>query len=221
MNILKLFVPAAIIAASLSALPAHAIELSDIVDRGRDSNWDRGDNDNYSWRTYHGSIPSNAVVGGREAGRTLYICQARYMDGVHPGKLVDGRCNITWGGTEIQQKHFRILVSDNLRWRSVRDGRIPSSAIAGGGERGQPLYVCQARYSGGIHPGKVFDGSCHIGYNGRDIARPDFRILVPGRGNNDWSDFDDRYDNDGMGSRPGSGMGSSAPGMGATPPAAK
>ncbi|CAN5385450.1 hypothetical protein BH10PSE19_BH10PSE19_03090 [soil metagenome] len=233
MNVLKLLLPTVVVAMGMTALPVHAIELSDVVnsisgsrDSDRDSDWDRGrdrdrDSDNYSWRTYHGSVPRDAISGGREASRTLYICQARYMDGTHPGKLVDGRCNITWGGAEVQQKHFRVLVGDGLRWRLVRGDRIPSAAIAGGNERGQPLYICQARYSGGIHPGKVFDNSCHIGYNGRDIARQEFRVLVPGRGSNDWSEFDDRNDDDGIGSRPGSSMGAGAPAMGAKPPAAK
>ena len=48
-----------------------------------------------------GSVPSNAVVGGTEPGRTLYVCRASYNGGTHPGKWIAGRCNIGWGGREI------------------------------------------------------------------------------------------------------------------------
>ena len=48
-----------------------------------------------------GSVPSNAVAGGSEPGRTLYVCRASYNGGTHPGKWIAGRCNIGWGGREV------------------------------------------------------------------------------------------------------------------------
>jgi hypothetical protein len=45
---------------------------------------------------------SGAVVGGVERGAKLVVCRARYNKGVHPGKLLAGKCNIGWGGREIQ-----------------------------------------------------------------------------------------------------------------------
>lgn len=40
-----------------------------------------------------GSIPANAVVGGRENDRDLYVCRASYEGGLHPGKIISGNCN--------------------------------------------------------------------------------------------------------------------------------
>jgi hypothetical protein len=45
---------------------------------------------------------SGAVVGGVERGVKLVVCRARHNNGVHPGKLLAGKCNIGWGGREIQ-----------------------------------------------------------------------------------------------------------------------
>lgn len=50
------------------------------------------------------------VIGGKERGRTLPICRAKYKSGTHPGKVVAGKCNIGWGGKEIVLKKFEVLV---------------------------------------------------------------------------------------------------------------
>ncbi|HEX2955939.1 MAG TPA: DM9 repeat-containing protein [Chitinispirillaceae bacterium] len=58
----------------------------------------------------NGAVPSNAVVGGHEPGRDLYVCRAAYHGGVHPGKLVGNCCNIGWGGREIMLLNYEVLV---------------------------------------------------------------------------------------------------------------
>jgi hypothetical protein len=65
---------------------------------------------------------SHMLLGGHEAdGRPLYVCRANYIEqlrydepivgsfgtqgtldhGVHPGKLVAGKCDVEWGGREL------------------------------------------------------------------------------------------------------------------------
>lgn len=61
------------------------------------------------WRRNRGFIPPNAVPGGYEKGHPLYICRTHFRNGVYPGKIVDGRCNIGYGGREYVQPNFRIL----------------------------------------------------------------------------------------------------------------
>ncbi|MBS1806679.1 MAG: DUF3421 domain-containing protein [Acidobacteria bacterium] len=46
------------------------------------------------------------IVGAESNGQPLYLCSAAYQNGTHPGKIVNGKCNITWGGSEISQASF-------------------------------------------------------------------------------------------------------------------
>ncbi|MEQ8195313.1 MAG: DUF3421 domain-containing protein [Rhodospirillales bacterium] len=62
-----------------------------------------------------GKMPGNAYVGGSEAARKLFVCRARFGQGgnvgIHPGKAVDGRCHIGWGGREIPLPVFEVMVA--------------------------------------------------------------------------------------------------------------
>jgi uncharacterized protein DUF3421 len=129
---------------------------------------------------YNG-IPPTAFVGGSEAGRYLFVCRSVYNNGTHPGKVVDGRCNITWGGQELQMQMFEWLVGvpATAQWvHNTLDGSPPPHAFVGGQEPGRLLYVC--RDAGvrididvipGWFPGKLVDGSCNYGYGGKEYQR--------------------------------------------------
>jgi len=132
------------------------------------------------WAPYRGVIPRRAISGGYENGHNLAICRTRYRGGIHPGKVVSGNCNITYAGREISQANFRILVGKQrqLHWADAIPGRVPRTAVVGGFERGHPLYICHGRYFGGVHPGKVVQGNCNIGYGGREIYLRNYQILA-------------------------------------------
>lgn len=126
-------------------------------------------------------LPMNAVVGGSQPvpRATLYICRANYRGGVHPGKLYHGRCNIGWGGEEISLTQYQVLTSRvSLGWVADSFGGIPTNAIAGGYQHDGPLYICQARFHGGLHPGKVVGENCNIGWGGREEIIPHYNVLV-------------------------------------------
>lgn len=127
-------------------------------------------------------LPSQAVLGGGEnqPPRMLYVCRASYQGGMHPGKIVDGNCNIGWGGEEVRLPRYQVLVSNSqrYRWFPANYGSFPTNAVDGGFENGQRLFICQANWNGGVHPGKVFAGNCNIGYGGKEIAIPNYNILV-------------------------------------------
>ncbi|MCB0642305.1 MAG: DUF3421 domain-containing protein, partial [Phaeodactylibacter sp.] len=62
-------------------------------------------------------------------------------------------------------------------------GSIPSTAVVGGTENGQNLYIGRATHSNGtVHPGKVFrsgyDYICNYGYGGKEVVAKSFEILV-------------------------------------------
>lgn len=131
------------------------------------------------WR--NSSLPRDVVVGGNQPNSpyTLYVCRGNYRGGVHPGKLVGKTCNITWGGEEIRLSNYQVLVSKiGLGWISSNYGDVPVNAIEGGYEDGHPLYICQADYKGGMHPGKIVSNMCNIGWGGREISVPYYNVLI-------------------------------------------
>lgn len=119
-----------------------------------------------------------AFVAGHENNRPLYLCRAQF-NGQHPGKVVAGSCNIGYAGEEKLIKSFEVFYQSPV-W--VAGKTAPAGAV-GGQENGQPLYVCRARYQGGLHPGKLLSGSCNIGYGGKEIIVPNFEVLI---GSGDW-----------------------------------
>jgi hypothetical protein len=46
-----------------------------------------------------------------------------------------------------------------------------------GGKHGS-LPVCRGNYDNGQHPGKLWDGTCNIGWGGRTIYATDYEVLV-------------------------------------------
>jgi len=129
-------------------------------------------------------VPENAVVGGYESGRNLIVCRAEYADGIHPGKLVDCSCNIGYGDLEIVSNKFEVLVSEkDYRWEQVINCDLPAGAIRGGIEGERYLVICRANYEGGMHPGKVVDCNCNIGYAGKEIHISDYEVLVKSTSN--------------------------------------
>lgn len=71
------------------------------------------------WVPWQGRLPRNAIRGGIDQdGRVpLYICRAHHINGIHPGKLLSGKCNIGWGGGEVVLHHFEVLVSTERYYR--------------------------------------------------------------------------------------------------------
>jgi hypothetical protein len=127
-----------------------------------------------------GRLPVGTFVGGSEPGRSLPICRAAYRGGVHPGKVVAGKCNIGWGGKEIVLTSFQAMVAAPAAFRWVKaTGAIPANAVIGGSEPGRRLPICRAAYTRGVHPGKVVAGKCNIGWGGKEVVLTSYEVLVP------------------------------------------
>ena len=136
-----------------------------------------------------GTIPSGALAAGKEhppGKQTLYVCQAKFNGGVHPGKVrpAFGGCNIGWGGGEHAVRDYKVLLNKpGFIWIPASNGHIPKSAVKGGVEHPpgkQALFVCRANFNGGIHPGKVRPafGACNIGWGGKEHAVKNYEVLV-------------------------------------------
>lgn len=54
---------------------------------------------------------ADAMVAGGEGGVPFYACQAEYRGGQHPGKVVNGLCNISYAGAELPQRDYLVLYS--------------------------------------------------------------------------------------------------------------
>lgn len=121
-----------------------------------------------------GSKPGNAIAGGKEEnGTTLYVCRASYRGGLHAGKVVNGLCNIGYGGKEEALTDYEWLGGSDLIWVSG----LGSDAVSAGQENGQDRWVCRVTAHGGIHPGKYVDGKCNYGYGGKEESSSTYETL--------------------------------------------
>lgn len=73
-------------------------------------------NGNVSWvPTSYGSVPPNALAGGRTAsGETLYVGRAHWQGSLTPGKVhpSHGTLYIPYGGAEVPIKSYEILIEN-------------------------------------------------------------------------------------------------------------
>ncbi len=135
------------------------------------------------WIAMHSGepLPTNAVVGGSQynPNAMFYVCRANYRGGVHPGKFLAGNCNISWGGREVMMQNYEILVSETpLAWIEGSHGSIPRHAVQGGRENHHKLYVCQAEYGNGTHPGKIVGKNCNFSWGGHEMMTPFYSVLT-------------------------------------------
>ncbi|XP_041975357.1 uncharacterized protein LOC121730399 [Aricia agestis] len=136
------------------------------------------------WIPATDQLPDNALIGGYE-NETLYIIRAPHRGSLASGKFVpsEGVGYIAWGGAAHEKNEFEVLSGFNCIWQKTRENIIPVGAVEAGYsedfERGK-LYVGRAEYEGHLIPGKVQPKYklCYIPYNGREIERNEYEILV-------------------------------------------
>ncbi|MEQ8964327.1 MAG: DUF3421 domain-containing protein [Azospirillaceae bacterium] len=143
------------------------------------------------WVRSTGRVPAGAVIAGRETVpgsgelRMLPLCRARYAGTTHPGKVVAGNCNISYGGREYERRPFEVLVGGGtgLDWEAHERGSTDADlGVVAGQENREAhdgkLYVCRASHRGGVHPGKLVNNDCMFGYGGEEIEVDDYEILI-------------------------------------------
>lgn len=140
----------------------------------------------------HAVVPglpdTEALVGGSEDGKNLYICLADHNGGTHPGKFRPGfdGCNIALGGAEVTEKfHWNLLIPT---WVASDSGDPNPVLFQEGNEAdGTPLYVCRSGLplsanGSGEHPGRFRAGlgGCDVTWAGKEYVHSQyFRILAP------------------------------------------
>jgi hypothetical protein len=131
----------------------------------------------------NGYIPPDAIRGGRDDdGTDLYVCNAFFAGGQHPGKLRSSfkGCDISFGGTENVVATYDVLVP---YWAAYPPSALETYAFdfpAGTDVSGAPLHVCRAYHLGGLHPGKTQEAwsTCNFGYGGKETTSGNYDILT-------------------------------------------
>lgn len=151
-----------------------------------------------AWVDFSGQTPGNAVDGGEEPGRKLGVCRAEAPNGWHPGKLIDGRCSIGFGGKEVPLTSFQVLVQQAapvarieipvpgapvvplvISWvPKAAPIAAPLRSVMAGGEPGRLLGICRAAHQNGVHPGKLIGDRCSIGWGGAEVMLEQYEVMA-------------------------------------------
>jgi hypothetical protein len=87
------------------------------------------------WVPFTGKIPANAVVGGMENGKPIYVDRVPYKGGVHPGKVFD-----------FESHGFFCAIGWNTKVRLHGDGfevlTAPANSVESAGEMKTDLSGC-------------------------------------------------------------------------------
>lgn len=162
--------------------------------------------DNLAWLDASpGMLPNNVLSVVSVNGQPLYVCNAKAFDGVQPGQVTRKGCLITYNGTAIAKKNFKVLAGTaQLVWRGPSviylDQSVQSNVFYGviakgmnidlkhyapviGGYESQapsylhPLYICRASVAQSMHIGKVVAGNCNIAINGKEVQEASYQVL--------------------------------------------
>jgi hypothetical protein len=136
------------------------------------------------------SIPRDAIQGGEERGEPLYICRAYHESGILVGKassVFKKGAVIGFKKDEVQIDKYEILVGDSraVKWvpcsGQLNVNGLRAQPVEGGREPdGTPIYIAQAPYHGGVHPGKaceIYGDGCFIPYDNSEKKVKEYAVL--------------------------------------------
>lgn len=140
-------------------------------------------------------IPGNALVGGSDYDahvgtvehQPMFVCRTATHGGLHPGKLLNNNCNVSWGGGGTEYHDFEVatLSGGPGHWAPFDPAQTAQMLIGGHEASGATLYVCHANFihkettigplfpsdhDSGIHPGKLVNGKCDVEWGSRELA---------------------------------------------------
>ncbi|XP_023024558.2 uncharacterized protein [Leptinotarsa decemlineata] len=140
----------------------------------------------YDWvdTSAYGGVPSTALRGGVDVdGHVIYVGRAFHEGDWIPAKVIPGKnvAYIAYNGLEHAKDRFQVLCEQHFHWLPGQGGYVPPDAVEGGmTAQGEPLYIGRVYHSGSQTIGKVHPshGVCYIPFDGREIAYPNYEILV-------------------------------------------
>ncbi|KAB5592849.1 hypothetical protein CTheo_3709 [Ceratobasidium theobromae] len=158
--------------------------------------YSRGQTDDVAWVLAKGTamVPQNAFIAGQESdGTPLFVARTYFEGGIHPGKFspkFKKGAIIGFGGDELEVENYEILVAKPhaVRWVDASgpvQAQFLGRPVDGGREHdGSPLFIAQAPYKNGTHPGKAgghLQGA-DITYGGDEKIVNPYRVLVYAQG---------------------------------------
>ena len=128
------------------------------------------------WSSARGEpVTSRGAAGNEGSGQAIFACRGSHQGGTHLGKLVsDRKCHVGYGGQVVKLDYYELITVDSGVWGPPTD---PANALAPGSEAGKPLHLCRARYSGGVHPGKLVSDKCNIAFGNTEIEVAPYELL--------------------------------------------
>jgi hypothetical protein len=138
-------------------------------------------------------IPNDAIPLGKEKdGTLLFGARVFYKNTIQLGKCsvnMKKGCSIPFDGGEVFFEEFEVLVGNpnSVKWIDAEIPCVPLNinlykdhflVLGGVDNGGKPLFISQAFHEGGFHCGKVNDQNMYISFNGKEIVKTVFRVLV-------------------------------------------
>lgn len=142
-----------------------------------------------------GHIPGNALVGGSDYDahvgtvehQPMFVCRVATHGGLHPGKLLNNNCNVSWGGSGTEYHDFEVATNSGGpgHWAPFDPAQTSQMLVGGHEAGGATLYVCHANHihkqtvagflfpqdhDSGIHSGKLVNGKCDVEWGSRELA---------------------------------------------------
>lgn len=138
-------------------------------------------------------LPAGALLGGEDydshigaSHMPMYVCRVNLHGGIHPGKLLNNNCNVSWGGSGTEYHDFEVAVRTGGQghWAAFNPADTVNILLGGHEANGEPLYVCHANYihktggigpilkgdhDSGIHPGKLKGPTCWVEWGSHEF----------------------------------------------------
>ncbi|XP_046409155.1 uncharacterized protein LOC124174061 [Ischnura elegans] len=136
------------------------------------------------WKKVSGGVlPHDAVQGGDNPNRTLYVGRAYHEGELLPGKICreDEVCYVPLAGEEHAKTDYEVLTGNIYEWIPYQTRASLVNAVPGGKTSdGTTLYIGRTMYENTVTPGKVYPwtGLVYIGHGGLERTFRDFEILV-------------------------------------------
>jgi hypothetical protein len=120
-------------------------------------------------------LPASLLLGGRDndLNADLYVCRVAINGGIHPGKLLNNYCNVSYGnqGTQYRQFEVAVISGGPGHWGPWNSADTADILLGGHEANGTPLYVCHMGYHNGVHPGKLVSaGACDFEWGGVEYS---------------------------------------------------
>ncbi len=128
-----------------------------------------------------GFAGDSPVWGGTDNQQDIFVCRAEHNGELIPGKLHTNyqKCYVAYGHKEHEYSRYSVLQQGGYWWEPLT-GAIPSNAVIGGSDKGEPLFICISIVDGEWTTGKYLESHdvCYSPWGGEEHSNRELYILV-------------------------------------------